>query len=52
LPKANSGPRKGIHRHWPAFADAWRGGYGPSMNGCVEASCLGPSKRSTPDDPR
>jgi 2-haloacid dehalogenase len=26
------GRAKGIEVDWPAFADAWRGGYGPSMN--------------------
>ena len=26
------GKRKGLDIDWAAFADAWRGGYGPSMN--------------------
>lgn len=26
------GRRKGLHVDWAAFADAWRGGYGPAMN--------------------
>lgn len=26
------GERKGIQADWETFADAWRGGYGPSMN--------------------
>ena len=26
------GKSKGVKVDWPAFADAWRGGYGPSMN--------------------
>ena len=26
------GERKGLDIDWAAFADAWRGGYGPSMN--------------------
>ena len=37
------GNAKGLKVDWAAFADAWRAGYGPSMNRVERASCRGRS---------